>query len=152
MKKAFTLLELIIVVAILALTAAVGWPALNLYQSSSRLETGAEQAADFLRMARQASWSGLQGTSHGVKLMTNRVVYFSGSSYASRDAAQDRDVFFDKGLGLSWQLIGDGPADEIVFARNTGRPSRTGELVLGLVDGSGRRLALNRWGLVEILP
>ena len=113
MAKAFTLLELIIVVAILALLAAVGWPSLNRYQGSARIQTGAEQATDFLRLANQAAASGWGNSSYGVKLFPDHLVLFKGGSYALRDASVDRSLSFDRGLSLAWQLSGLAAVDQL---------------------------------------
>ncbi|MEI6378464.1 MAG: type II secretion system protein [Candidatus Falkowbacteria bacterium] len=118
MAKAFTILELIIVIAIVAVLAAVGWPSLTRYQGSGRIQTGAEQAADFLRIANQSAVSGLANSAYGVKFFSNRAVLFKGVSFSERDQLFDQQIFFDRGLSLNWLLARLATADQLTFTDN----------------------------------
>lgn len=147
--KGITLIELLIVLGIILIAAAVVVPIYGNFSAFAQLNEHSSQLVQILRTARERSVARLNNDSHGVYLQNDRYILYQGSSYGLRESAYDRAVVLDSALSLSWNLSGSGSPGEINFSKGLGLPDKTGTITLiHQVQGS-RIISINNWGLIE---
>lgn len=149
MRKAFTLAEILIVLAILSALLAVGWPILAGYQRSAAVKEYTIKTVSLIRQAEFEAAAGFLNVPHGVKLFNNKIIIFAGSSYSSRNSTFDRELPFSEAV-VSWSLSGSGSTSEIVFSKNRAEPSRNGIIKFTFKDGIIKNIVVSSLGLIEI--
>ncbi|MDD4412351.1 MAG: type II secretion system protein [Patescibacteria group bacterium] len=149
MRKAFTLTEILIVLAILSALLATGWPILAGYQRSAAVKEYTIKAVSLIRQAEFEAVAGFLNVPHGVKLFTNKMIIFAGSSYSSRNTAFDRELPLDEAV-VSWSLSGSGSSSEVVFSKSRAEPSRNGTIKFTFKDGVIKNIIVSNLGLIEI--
>lgn len=139
MKKGFTLLEILIIVGIVAILAALAIPALHDFQLTSDLENSSQELINTLRLAQQKTIASEGASSWGVYFTTSvlphQYVLFKGDSYLSRDASKDEIHKISGAVLISEINLGGG--SEAVFNQISGTSLSQGSVVLALkVDSS----------------
>ena len=145
-NKAFTIVELLIVIGITTLLAATTLPIYHNFQLSSQLNENTVLLMQTIRTARQNSISRVNNSAHGVKFQLNSYVLYQGSSYASRNINYDREVELDDVLKFSLNL---GGPDEISFSEGLGLPDSTGTVTLTHGTFGNRTVNINSIGKIE---
>lgn len=141
-QRGFTLLELILSIAVIALVAGVALPVSRSFQVRNDLDIAATTAAQTLRRA-QALAQGMDGdTSWGMRVAAGSITLFRGASYAARDAN------FDEVFDVPMTITPTGTT-EIVFAKFTGDPTTTGTLALTSSDNEVINLVINAKGIIS---
>lgn len=144
--RAFTLIELLIVVAIGTLIFASAAPLAGRFQADSQVNEMAALLSEDLRLVAQDSQSGWQDASYGIKFLPGRYLVYRGSSYASRDITQDRVVSLAN--NLSFDLLLNSQGDEIAFDRR-GLTQSFGMIKINHAAGSNKTLSINSLGVVS---
>jgi prepilin-type N-terminal cleavage/methylation domain-containing protein len=140
-KKAFSLLELLIVIAIFSIFVGMGTSVYYSMKSHTNLELGTSSMVEAVRFAESSSQSGKADSKWGVKILTNKIIIFKGDSYALRDTSFDS--IFDLPAGVS----GSG-LSEIIFEKVSGATANTGTIVL--TNGTeSKNLVVNSAGTVS---
>lgn len=152
MKSGFTLIELLIVMALVVLLIGAAMPIYSNFQTSSQLNESAAQIASTLRLARTLSVARQNNSSYGVFIDASpggadRIILFSGTSYAGRDSAYDRITTFDSALSVALAL--SGGAMEVMFSRAQGVPSATGTISITHTTTGSRAVSINALGAVD---
>lgn len=139
-RPAFTALELMLVVGILAGLAAFSVPAYRDYQVRNDLVRVTDQVSQALGRAQLRAQAGQRESAWGYSV--SHATLFAGSNYAGRNASYDEfypmpDTIETSGL------------DEVSFARLTGAPSATGTIILTSLRGERRevRILIDRQGI-----
>ena len=148
-RQAFTLIELLIVIGIMLILAAVVAPIYGNLQVSGQLNENTSQIIQTLRIARERSIARLNNASHGVYFQADRYTLHQGTSYVLRESEYDREVILDDALGLSWSLTGTGEEDDINFSKGLGVPNKTGTITLTHDVSGTRQIIINSFGMVE---
>lgn len=140
-KKGFTLLELILVVALLAITSATIAPIYFSAKELNDLNDSANAVASSLRKAQLLSMAVEGDSSWGLKLNDNEIIIFKGDNYLSRDISGDEIFKVNKNIRAT-------SLDEIVFSKFSGRPNLSGDIVL-TNNKKNRILNINSLGVIE---
>ena len=126
-KKGFTILEIILSIAIITILAGAVSPFYVDWKNVIELDTAISQIRQDLRLARAKSLAGYNDSSHGVYLNidssgADKIIVYQGNSYAAREVDYDKEYIFDSFLSLNTDITGN----EINFSQGKGEPSRTG--------------------------
>lgn len=142
MKRAFTIIELLLALGIIGLIAGIGLPFYFSFYERSSLESATRIVAHSCRRA-EAYARALRGDSAwGVRVSPEQATLFKGNDFASRDADWDEIASWPVSLSVSG-------ADEIVFSPATGQPLAPANLVLESANGeASSTIAISAKGLV----
>jgi prepilin-type N-terminal cleavage/methylation domain-containing protein len=123
----FTLIEIIIVIAILSILATVGMEVLPKVRHNADLNSVAEGVVSLLAEARAKTTSSEDGSQFGVYVQADRAVLFKGTTYAT-GTPENREFIFPKTAELSLFSFSGG-GNQIIFKRLTGDTSEHGSLM-----------------------
>ncbi|MFH1671337.1 MAG: prepilin-type N-terminal cleavage/methylation domain-containing protein [Candidatus Portnoybacteria bacterium] len=153
--KGFTLAEILIVIGILVILAALAVPAFNVFLKESDLNRSSEEIAGLLRLAQSRTISSEGGSQWGVYFTDSpdpdQYILFKGMSYALRDVSFDEVYSFSENIEISAIVFGGG--QEVVFNRFTGSTNQPGSLSFSLKSDASktRTVYVESSGLVEII-
>jgi len=149
-EKGFSLIELMIVVAILISVGAIVIPSIASFQEAPQLNNAFEEVISILRIAQNRTLSSEANSKYGVYFDTattpHQYVLFKGASFSSRDVSYD--LTYPLLPAVEFYEIDTGDDDEIVFDRLTGFTANSGSISVRLkndtnktktvyIDGSG---------------
>lgn len=131
-NSGFTLIELIIVVGIFLLLAALVVPALVFFKSQSILDFTAQEIVNTLRLAQNKTLSSEGATSFGVYFTTNQFILFKGAVYDV--GSSDNEIHnLDTTLRISEINLS---GSQVIFDRLSGTTANSGSLKIELVQDS----------------
>ncbi len=140
-EQGFTLLELLLSVAIIAILAGLSLPVYRTLLSKNDLDVAAVTVAQSLRRAQILSQAVDGDMTWGLKVQSGSIVIFRGASFAARDTT------FDETFSTS-TTIGVSGTTEIVFAKMTGLPQSTGAVTLSS-ETDTKSVTINAKGMVD---
>ncbi len=141
-KKGFTLLELLISIAIITIIAAISAPVYFSFYSRNDIDVVAMKAAQNIRRAQILAQAGGEDGSWGVSFDNDTMILFQGESF------QDRDVDFDESFSIP-QTISVSGLEEVVFERFTGTPKELGTIEFFLNSGISRNITITEAGVLS---
>jgi len=121
--EGFTLIEILIVIAIMAVLAALTIPVGVNFFVSQQLDTVVDEVMQVLRRAQLKGMTQERDSDWGIRFNSDTYVLFKGSSFASRDPVFDED--FDLAGGITTSGI-----SEVVFAKFSGVPNVIGTITI----------------------
>ena len=134
-SKGFTLAELIVVIALALLFAALAVPAFRVAQKNSELEDASQVLLSALRLAQNRTLASEGASQYGVFFDTaaspDQYVLFKGETYATRDVSADEAHVLAQGVEMSAVTV---PGSEVVFLRLTGAVLGSGSITLRLIS------------------
>lgn len=137
-SQAFTLIEILVVIGIIIILAAVAVPGLGTFQKESALHNSTEEIINTLRLAQNRTLASESSSKYGVYFdnvsSPHRYTLFKGSSYAARDTVFDEVFLIPKSVEIASISLGGG--NEVVFDRIVGTTSQFGQISLELVSDS----------------
>jgi len=143
MKKAhgFTLIELMLSLAILAIVAALLIPVSQTLQNKSNLSTATQSIVLALRQAQTFALASQSDSSWGVYLLEEggSLIIFEGTSYAR--GTEYEEVTFTDTITVSG-------VSEIVFQKRTGETANTGDITLTSPSNGTATISVNAKGVV----
>jgi prepilin-type N-terminal cleavage/methylation domain-containing protein len=140
--KGFTIVELLLTVAMIAIITGMAIPLYSISQSKDDLETESSMIAGAVRSARIFSTSGKENSEWGFHVETGKLIIFKGTSYSSRD------ISFDEELQIGESIVFSG-LNDVYFTKLYGIPNTTGSLVLTIPDGSTKNIEINGQGTIS---
>ena len=140
--RGFTLVEMLLSVAIIAMMAGLSLPIYQSFQNRNELDITAQNLASAMRRAQTYS-RGMSGDSQwGVAVQSGAITLFKGATYAGRDATYDEVSTVSSSTGVS----GLG---EISFAKLSGAPSTSGTVTFTNINNETRVVSINAEGMVS---
>ena len=127
-KKGFTALELLMVVAIMALLAAIIISPFAAFRNSKVLDTASEQSLALLSEARGNTLSAKDGYQYGVHFEASQIVLYRGATYSGVDV-NNKAVVLDGALEVSSIALAGGGSD-VLFEKLTGKTLKGGTVVI----------------------
>jgi len=139
---AFTLLEILLVVAIISIVSGIGLSIYQSYQNKNSLIIAANTIKQTLRRAQVASQANDGNTTWGVKIQTGNIILFKGTSYALRDTTYDETFEMPTTLAI-------GGIQEITFTIMYGLPSTFGTISLTTLNNDSIIIDINAKGRIQ---
>jgi len=143
MKNGFTLLEILLVVAIIIFLAAITFPLGFDFYKRQQLQTHSQQILQTLRRVQLKAMAVELESSFGVYLTNDNYILFKGDSYANRDSQYDE--IFD----LPQIITIQDPPKEVVFSKFEGKPNWTGGIILNS-NGLTQTININEMGRINL--
>ena len=150
MKRGFTLIEIILVIAIASVIASITVSAFSRFNRAIAIRKDAEKIVSILNKARSNTIAARSGSQYGVHFESGRVVMFVGNIYSAL-APTNEPLKFQSPVSASTISLAGGGSD-VVFERLTGITSNFGFVILSLTGEPlvTRRVNISSNGLVDI--
>ena len=142
MQGGFTFIEILLVVALIGITAGISIPVYQSFQTRNDLDISSITIAQTLRRAQLLSQAVDGDISWGVKVAVGNITLFKGENFFARDTEFD-EVF---SMPTSISVLG---LEEIVFEKFTGEPQNTGTTTLTSVNNETRSINISSKGTVS---
>ena len=139
-RKGFTLIELMLAIALMAIVVGFAAPLLLSYQRSSILATDIYKAQESIRRAQTLASNSQEDSNWGAYVTNNDITVYKGNNYGARD------VNFDETVSLSNITLVSGTI-EFNFDVFSGETLDTGTLTFS-VDNKTKGINVNEKGLV----
>ncbi len=149
-KRGFTLVELLVVIAMLAVLFLVTSPAYESVLVKYQLVTNASDLRELLRTAQGLAMASREDSAYGVHFLPGKgggYVLFKGESYATRDLAYEE---LSTTLPRTLTLVSSVAGDEIVFSTLVGSTEDAGEVTINSTIGDSRAISVNAAGMVDV--
>jgi prepilin-type N-terminal cleavage/methylation domain-containing protein len=152
-KKGFTLIELVVVIAIIVIIVSAGFTIRVGVLPDAILSTQTRQVLEGLKLAQIKSISRYKNSEWGVYFLDNtgspdQWIIFKGSTYTSRDTAYDQITTLPS--SLSFTSISFNGTSELKFAQITGTPSTSGSLTLTSTENEAQTITVSARGVVDV--
>jgi prepilin-type N-terminal cleavage/methylation domain-containing protein len=125
-RPGFSAIELVLVIALIAVVAGVSVPMYRRYQTRSDLQLATEQVVQGINRARLLSQAGQGDSAWGFAVGSG--VLFKGSMWAVRDPAYDELYPMPNGVVTAG-------IPQVSFSKIEGRPSATGMIIMTALTG-----------------
>lgn len=129
--RGFSLLELVIVIAILGVLVATIVPSFLKFRQSSVLNTETQELVTIINRARLLSVSSKNDQQFGVHFEAGQVVLFSGATYSAAATTNEAHVFSPAITLSSFTINGGG--SEVLFQKVTGATNQNATTTLMVV-------------------
>lgn len=148
MKKGFSLTEIVIVIAIISMLAALSVVSYSNLNSEQAVQKDAALVLSILNQARSETLSSRNNLQYGVHLASDAVTLFVGDNYSS-STSTNLVYSLNKAVALSVSLSGGG--SDVVFKRLTGETDQSGTVTIALKSSatSTKSLTIYKTGLVQ---
>ncbi|MES2953327.1 MAG: type II secretion system protein [Patescibacteria group bacterium] len=149
-KRGFTAVEILVVVAVLGIIAAIVITPFGGYRANTLLDSTASQALALLSAARTRTLASRGGMRHGVHLEAGALILFAGDTYQAGAATNEPYTLDDAVEVASITLSGGG--SDILFERLTGKTSKSGSFVVRLKSDTTRlrTISVTATGLASV--
>ena len=134
LKDGYTLLEILIVVAVLVVIATLTAEPLLTYYRNIRFQGAVENVLTMLDEARKSTLSSYESSQYGVHFEAERVVLFKGDTFVDLDPDNDEFYFSNEVTISTTSFTGGG--DDVLFERITGETGNSGTLGVSLLIGA----------------
>ena len=132
-KNSFTIIEFLIILGILGMTAVLSVGAFSFLVKKTDLDTSRNNIISTLNLARNKTLSSEQNSRYGVFFDSastpDRYIFFKGPSYALRDISSDRIYNLPSSVEIA-SISLNNSSGEVVFNRPDGSTSNYGFLTL----------------------
>jgi len=153
MHRAFTLIEVLIVVGVMALLVGLSSLSLVSFGKGSELESARTSVVQALRESQSNSLANLGNTSWAVhfetNFETNKVVIFqnTGSGYNPGDSVNNRTKVMPKGVAIAWNLTGG--TDYLMFDKGLGTTLNNGTITITSTANTTATITINSEGMID---
>ena len=141
LDRGFTLLEVILVIAILAIISTISFSYLGGFKTSSELDETAGQIVGKLREAQSKAMTGEDGKKWGVHFdnagSDSSYDFFSTTnSYASGSAIVETIYLTHLAQGVTFSMPAAGQSVDVIFSKITGVPAVAQNVVISLQNST----------------
>jgi len=140
-SKGFTLAELLVVIALIGISAAAFIPLSRALQNKNDITSVADIISQNLRRAQALSQSVDGDTTWGVHFQTGSVTLFQGPNYIGRN------INFDEVFSISPKVNFTGGIQEVVYSKLKGEPNSTGNINISL-NSETKNININAKGIL----
>jgi prepilin-type N-terminal cleavage/methylation domain-containing protein len=119
----FTLIEMIVVIAIITVLFGVSVPFYGYFQTYSAIESTKNEVSELLRLTQARAIGGKNQSNHGIYFLSDYYVLYQGDDYISRDPN------YDQTFDMSNNIVFTETA-EVNFEQKTGLPESAATIVL----------------------
>ncbi|MFH1508605.1 MAG: prepilin-type N-terminal cleavage/methylation domain-containing protein [bacterium] len=127
----FTLAEILVVIAIMAIIAAAAYPVISNYRKSVEVESAAEEIQNVLRQAQSESMTVKNEIEHGVYFdeVNAKFILFAGTSY---DPVATDNYEYNLSANVEYLSINFEGLDSqtVVFSKLSGSTSNDGNVII----------------------
>jgi len=141
-QRGFTLVELLLSMMIIVVVSGLSIPLYESFNRRNDLDITAQTVASAMRRAQAYSRAPSNDAAWGIKLQSNNIVIFQGTSYAARNAT------YDETINLPGSITGSG-LTEIAFGKLSGAASATGTYNLTSTTNSTKAISVNAKGTID---
>lgn len=150
MKKGFTLIEIILVLAIIGILTVISLKAMAKFRNQAVLDATVEGVVSILREAQNLTLASKEDSSYGVYLEPSRIVLFQGDAYVEGDGdnvvsdLQNQIFISDVDLNSGGSVI--------IFERLTGETLNWGTTTISVTSGSvdPRFIVVEKSGIINL--
>lgn len=128
MKKGFSLIEIIVSIAALALVLSAGWFSFASYAARQELQSGVARVAALITEARSKTLAGENSSAYGVHFESDRAVLFRAPTYVSGNPDNKTELMPRRIIISTISFSGN----EVVFKRLTGAAVSAGSVALSV--------------------
>lgn len=140
MKKAYSLIEILLVITLFAAVVVIGIPLSQTALTGSEIDTAYEVGLKSMRSAQAFSQGGFEDSTWGVRFQAPHIIVFKGSDFATRDTSYDVKTVIGSKVSFSG-------VNELYFSKIEGAPSNTGVINIYSLEKS-RVININSNGLM----
>ena len=148
MKRAFTLVETLIVLAIIGILVTIGLSSYTIFNRAQALGKDEETIVEVLNQARTQTLSSVNETQYGVHITSSNVTLFTGSSYSAGATGNVVYTLQTSDTILTITLTGGG--SDVIFSRLTGETADNGTVsIYSSGAKTTKTVTIYKTGLVE---
>lgn len=149
-ERGITIVELIVVVAVVFILVGIAFQGVSSFRDSSVLAKVADDAGNIIKDARSRTLSSVNASSYGVRFATSSITLFRGSVYIANDPSNE--ILNLPRLVRVSSVDLTASSSIVVFARLTGQPTATGTVTLLLerTPSKTKKIIIRSSGLYEI--
>jgi prepilin-type N-terminal cleavage/methylation domain-containing protein len=141
-QHGFTLLELLLSVAIITMLVGMSLPVYESFVRRNDLDLTTQRVADVVRRAEVYARGSSGDSAWGVEFLSTGITLFRGSTYSSRNTAYDETVTLPGTVTVSGTT-------ELIFSRLSGFPNAAGSIALASTTNDTRTITVNAKGMVS---
>ena len=127
-SSGFTLVELLIVLAVIALVASAATFSFTQLDGSQSIDKTTLSVLSFLNEAQSQAISSKDDSNFGVRILNNKVIFFEGASYGTASASSSYGLSNLVAIATS-----SGIGTDIIFTSLTGQTSASGTINIYLI-------------------
>ncbi len=131
MSKGFTLVEMLVVIAVTAIIAVIGVSSLANVNTSKAVDIEVEKVVTLITKARSLTMAAKDNVVYGIHFEAKKVVLFKGSTYSAGTSTNQSQPLNAEVKISATALTGGGA--EVVFKKLTGATSQSGTITLAAV-------------------
>jgi prepilin-type N-terminal cleavage/methylation domain-containing protein len=130
-KKGFTLVEMLVVLAIIAILLLIATPQFNKFRQAEVLNAASRDVLSSLEKARSNTLSSVNSSEYGVHFQSDQVIIFKGLTY-SVGAVTNESISISEPASITNVTLGgvSGSTGNVYFNRLYGAPSTTGTVTI----------------------
>ncbi|XOU94293.1 MAG: prepilin-type N-terminal cleavage/methylation domain-containing protein [Candidatus Kerfeldbacteria bacterium] len=142
--KGFTLIEVLLILAILGLIGGLAIPFYQSFQVTSELENTTKEITQTIRRAQITAMSSEGLSDHGIHFAGQQYILFRGAIYNPADIYNES---FDLSPSLS---VSTGGNDDIIFSSVSGLPNVEATITINTNNGRSNSITINGLGVPNV--